>query len=206
MSEASGLTLADLTIREMVNRDLADVLVIERNVHVSPWSRLSFEESLTRSEESSTQGKESSTQPKESSTRGKESSTRGRESAAPYYCRVIEHNNTILGYYVVSTVVDELHVLNVVVAKQVQGSGLGHVLMKDIEQLAENQGLRKVFLEVRASNEPAKGLYRKWQFQQIAVRKGYYSANVIGKSAGAKESAPSTQEMREDALVFVREL
>jgi len=152
------ISLEDLSLRDMRSDDLASVLVIERNAQVSPWSRLSFEESLTKN----------------------------------YVCRVLMCNEKIAAFHVVSTVADELHILNVVVATHLQGIGLGHVLMRDIEQIAQSEKVKKIFLEVRASNQAAQGLYLKWQFKQIALRKGYY------------RSSEAKLDQREDALVFAR--
>jgi len=39
---------SELAMRDMRPADLADVLVIERNAQISPWARVSFEESLAR--------------------------------------------------------------------------------------------------------------------------------------------------------------
>ena len=39
----------------------------------------------------------------------------------------------------------------------------------------KNQDLNKVLLEVRESNLPAKNLYIKHGFEQISIRKKYYS-------------------------------
>jgi len=139
----------------MASADLADVLSIERNAQVSPWSRLSFEESLTKE----------------------------------HVCRVVTHNNKVLAFHVVCAVVDELHILNVAVASHLQGIGLGHVLMQDIIETAESASAKKVFL-----NLAAQSLYAKWQFEQIALRKGYY------------RSSQGIADQREDALVFARNL
>ena len=106
-------------------------------------------------------------------------------------CRVILHEESVLAFHICSSVVDELHILNLAVSKSVQGIGLGHMLMQDILSSADQAGLSKVFLEVRASNEVAARLYAKWQFQQIAVRQKYYR---------------TPDKHREDALVFVRKL
>ncbi len=158
--EIANITADNLTLRNMASADLADVLSIERNAQVSPWSRLSFEESLTKE----------------------------------HVCRVVTHNNKVLAFHVVCAVVDELHILNVAVASHLQGIGLGHVLMQDIIETAESASAKKVFLEVRASNLAAQSLYAKWQFEQIALRKGYY------------RSSQGIADQREDALVFARNL
>lgn len=145
-------------MRDMRSDDLATVLQIERGAQISPWSRLSFEESLTRK----------------------------------HACRVLVNRKEVIGYHVVCAVADELHVLNIVVAIQYQGQGLSHGLLGDIIEIAERLNLKKIFLEVRASNLTAQSLYAKWQFSQIAQRKAYYAAT------------PATDGKREDALIFMR--
>ncbi|MBR5279619.1 MAG: GNAT family N-acetyltransferase, partial [Clostridia bacterium] len=53
--------------------------------------------------------------------------------------------------------------------------GIGEqVLARILERLGEN-GVEKIFLEVRASNVAARALYSKMGFVVIGKRKGYYS-------------------------------
>ncbi len=108
-------------------------------------------------------------------------------------CRVVHNGLELVAYHVISLVVDELHILNVVCAPKVQGLGLGHLLMQDIFDLALHKSVKKLFLEVRANNTVAQNLYRKWGFEQVAIRKAYYRPQKSG-------------EPREDALVFMRQL
>ncbi len=145
-----------LVLRDMRSADLNQVVQIEFNAQLSPWGRISFEESLTRQ----------------------------------HTCRVLLLGEKVVAYHVVCAIADELHVLNVVAALQLQGLGLGHRLMQDIVEITEAQRLAKIFLEVRASNHVAQNLYAQWQFNQIAIRKQYYRPNKDG--------------LREDALIFVR--
>lgn len=153
-----------LLARDMQVSDLSEVLVIERAAQASPWGRISFEESLARQ----------------------------------HICRVLvdlnapERTQSLCAFHVVCPVADELHILNLVVAKPYQGQGMGHRLMHDILECANSVSeVKKIFLEVRASNEAAQNLYRQWQFQQIAVRKNYYRA---------------PDQTREDALIYVKQL
>ena len=46
--QQSALSKSELVMRDMLTEDLSSVLLIERNAQVSPWARLSFEESLNR--------------------------------------------------------------------------------------------------------------------------------------------------------------
>ncbi len=155
-----------LVARDMSSDDLTQVMTIENNAQASPWGRLSFEESLTKS----------------------------------HFCRVLEvaweheqgQQSQIVAYHVVCPILDELHILNVVAAPQYQGIGLGHRLMHDILEIAEHHQTRRIFLEVRASNEKAQSLYLKWQFKQMGLRKAYYRRTLSNTS-------------REDALIFMRD-
>jgi ribosomal-protein-alanine N-acetyltransferase len=159
----------------MLSSDLTSVLQIERNVQIAPWSRLSFEESLTRQEET-LHGLHPYSAEKPKST-----------EHVLHRCQVICGPETVLGFHISSLILDEFHILNLAVAPQYQGLGLGHFLLKDILELAQSFGAKKLFLEVRASNEKARSLYEKWQFRQIGIRKSYYRN-------GGNE--------REDALIF----
>lgn len=174
---------SSLMVRDMESQDLAQVLTIERNVHISPWSRLSFEESLTM--------QESSTNNQEPSAKNQEPSAKNKK----YICRIIESDDDIIGYFVVCPIADELHILNIVIAPQYQGLGIGHFLMEKVVRLSIDNQSPKIFLEVRASNEIAQSLYLKWQFEQISIRKRYYS---IPNSKNTNE--------REDAFIFMRHL
>ncbi len=178
----------------MHSKDLAQVLQIERNTQAAPWSRLAFEESLTRSEESSTRDKESSTLDRESSTQDRENAKAAGE--ARYFCAVLTDNEDsfeqrVVAFYVVSLVLDELHILNLAVEPGHQGKGFGHDVMQELFDLAAAQNLEKLLLEVRASNDTAQSLYDKWGFEQIGLRKNYYRTQDKG---------------REDALVLMRQL
>lgn len=153
-----------LFARDMTDKDLTQVLQIEQNAQASPWGRLSFEESLTRCQDSKNNA-----------------------------CRVLLVDNDIVAYHIVSSVLDELHILNVVVMPNLQGIGLGHRLLQDIIDFAMNKSLKKIFLEVRVSNVVAQSLYTKWQFKHIGMRKKYY-----------RNLDPN--EPKEDAMIYVREL
>ncbi|MBH9968870.1 ribosomal protein S18-alanine N-acetyltransferase [Bacillus sp. V3] len=90
---------------------------------------------------------------------------------------VVEDGECIAGYCGVWLVVDEAHITNVAVLPDYRGKGLGEALMKRIMEIAKQVGARVMTLEVRVSNEAAKGLYRKMGFQDGGIRKRYYSDN-----------------------------
>ena len=155
-----------LLARDMCGSDLTSVLSIESRSQASPWGRLSFEESLT----------------KEHFCRVLEVDDQDRES--------VDSKALIVGYHIVCPIVDELHILNVVASPEYRGVGLGHRLMQDVFEIAMQHSCKRIFLEVRASNEIAQSLYLKWKFKQIGLRKQYYRPS-------------SVEALREDALVFM---
>ena len=170
----------------MLSEDLSNVLTIERNAHISPWSRLSFEESITKQESSTNE--ESSTD-KEPSTDEKSLTSNNK-----YLCRILAFDEQVVGYFIICPVADEMHILNIVTSLHFQGQGVGHLLMEEIIRLAQEGQRPKIFLEVRASNLVAQNLYIKWQFEQISIRKRYYTL------------PNSESNEKEDALIFMRYL
>jgi ribosomal-protein-alanine N-acetyltransferase len=64
---------------------------------------------------------------------------------------------------------------NIVVAATARRRGIGQRLLGElIEQVRSTQG-SEISLEVRHSNHDARALYRKAGFQEVGLRKGYYS-------------------------------
>lgn len=80
----------------------------------------------------------------------------------------------IVAYACGSISFDEGEILRVAVLPEYRRQGLGEKVLGGILQKLEERGVEKVFLEVRASNEPAKALYGKMGFTTIGIRKGYY--------------------------------
>jgi len=72
--------------------------------------------------------------------------------------------------------VGEAHVLNVCIAPDRQGHGLGRALMTHLLERARALGAELVFLEVRPSNRPAIELYESMGFNAIGLRRNYYPA------------------------------
>jgi [ribosomal protein S18]-alanine N-acetyltransferase len=89
---------------------------------------------------------------------------------------VLEQSQQIFGYVVMMLVLDEAHLLNISIAKSVQGQGYGGALLSFIMQKAREYGALNMFLEVRLSNKAAIGLYEKKGFNEMAIRPRYYPA------------------------------
>lgn len=90
------------------------------------------------------------------------------------YPFVVKEENEIIGYYIFWQLFDEINIVKLSVSKKYQGRGIGNILMEDIFNRVKILGLKKIFLEVRASNDKAINLYKKHGFISKNVRKNYY--------------------------------
>ncbi len=114
---------------------------------------------------------------------------------AGYWGRVLcevggEHGGRVVAACVAMDGVDEVHLLNIAVARAWQGKGLALQLLQALYERCRLQRAESLWLEVRPSNVRARALYLREGFVDIGVRKNYYPA----------------EEGREDALVMRREI
>jgi ribosomal-protein-alanine N-acetyltransferase len=94
---------------------------------------------------------------------------------AGYSVWVLRDEELLLTAYAVMTLaVDEAHLLNLSVARRHQRGGLGWRTLEWMAEVARGHGARTMLLEVRPSNTSAMRMYRRYGFEQIGVRRGYY--------------------------------
>lgn len=82
----------------------------------------------------------------------------------------------IIAYAFVMIVLDEATILNITVAPNAQGKGVGKRLLEWIKCQLMTKHISTIFLEVRESNVNALCLYHSSSFNEIDVRKNYYPA------------------------------
>lgn len=88
---------------------------------------------------------------------------------------VILADTQALGFVVFSRVLDEACIHNIAVHPSRQGGGMGRLLLGAALQQSLGEGATRCYLEVRASNGAARGLYEKFGFQLDGLRKKYYT-------------------------------
>jgi len=93
-----------------------------------------------------------------------------------YSACVLLHNEEIIGYSLMMMVLDEAHLLNLSIAKNYQRQGLGRYLLEHMVDIAKNNQMVNMFLEVRQSNISAIALYENMGFNEMGIRRGYYPA------------------------------
>lgn len=169
---AASATAARLVWRALTPEDIGSVVEVEKTAHAHPWKARHFEDSI----------------------------------AAGYWCQLlalrkapgvdppgwVHHPSTcdghwLLGYLVAMPGVEEAHLLNLTVAPAHRRCGWGRWMMNALHHWARAQQARCLWLEVRASNRAARGLYEQLGWQVVGVRRGYY---------------PDTAQAREDAVVM----
>jgi ribosomal-protein-alanine N-acetyltransferase len=105
------------------------------------------------------------------------------------YCAVVELDNKVVGYSIISFVVGEAELLNLCIDPALQGKGLANELLTHLLEYAANKDNHEMFLEVRVSNAAAIHLYDKIGFNEIGRRKNYYPT-VGGKEDAILMAAP----------------
>jgi [ribosomal protein S18]-alanine N-acetyltransferase len=83
----------------------------------------------------------------------------------------------IAGFLGMWMMVDEAHIINVAVREKCRGQGIGELLIISGIDLANRLNANVVTLEVRTSNLVAQNLYTKYGFNNVGVRKKYYTDN-----------------------------
>jgi ribosomal-protein-alanine N-acetyltransferase len=83
-------------------------------------------------------------------------------------------NGVVLGYAGLSVVAGEGYINNLAVRQEYRKQGVASALLDVFLRFAQAQNLEFLTLEVRLSNQAAKGLYMKHGFAQVGRRKDYY--------------------------------
>ena len=96
-------------------------------------------------------------------------------------------DDTVVGYIGSQTCGDETDMMNVAVHPDHRRRGIAESLIDCLILELKNRGSHCLSLEVRASNDPAIGLYEKLGFRQVGRRPNYY------------------RNPREDALILRKE-
>jgi ribosomal-protein-alanine N-acetyltransferase len=88
---------------------------------------------------------------------------------------VIKNKEDIIGYLIYRKIGEESELLRIGIKKDYQKQGFGTYLIKEFLERQKREGVKKVFLEVDFFNKPAYKLYRNVGFNELYLRKRYYS-------------------------------
>ncbi|PRB16027.1 ribosomal protein S18-alanine N-acetyltransferase [Microbacterium sp. MYb62] len=133
------------------------------------------------------------------------SETMAAELASPHGRYLVdEHDDAVVGYGGVRALQGsaDADIQTIAFLAEHRGQGRGRALLRALLAAAAARGAREVFLEVRADNPSAEGLYLAEGFEEIARRPHYYQPDGVDAIVMRLElrrhpaSAPTAEEAK----------
>jgi ribosomal-protein-alanine N-acetyltransferase len=94
-----------------------------------------------------------------------------------FYAVAKQNKALCVGYGGIWIIMDELHITTLAVDPAERGKGTGEMLLVYLMHRGRERRAERATLEVRQSNKAAIHLYHKYGFEDVGLRKGYYSDN-----------------------------
>ncbi|MGA7192542.1 MAG: ribosomal protein S18-alanine N-acetyltransferase [Anaerolineales bacterium] len=93
-------------------------------------------------------------------------------------CFVAEtEDRKVIGMVISWVILDELHIATIAVHPDFRRQGIGELILTKALQDGREAGTQHALLEVRAGNDAAQSLYRKFGFKAVGKRAKYYKDN-----------------------------
>jgi len=92
-------------------------------------------------------------------------------------CWAAELDDLLVGMLVLWMIVDEAHIATVATHPDHRRQGIASQLLLEALRSAHTEGARSALLEVRAGNQAAQEMYRKFGFEVVGRRERYYKDN-----------------------------
>ncbi len=110
---------------------------------------------------------------------------------------LIKHNNQIIACITVSIVMSDAEIIQLWVRDSFQRQGIAtKMLQQTINLLKHKYFINHIYLEVMINNTGAISLYKKFNFQELGTRKGYY------KIAGDRVDALTMLKLIDDDFIY----
>jgi ribosomal-protein-alanine N-acetyltransferase len=101
-----------------------------------------------------------------------------------------EEDDLLAGWAGLAVAGGQGDVLTIGVRPELQGRGVGSMLLTALLDEAAVRHCGEVFLDVRADNDRARRLYERFGFTAIGVRKRYYQPSGVDAIVMVRESRP----------------
>lgn len=137
-------------LRSMRSTDIEQVFALEQIIFPTPWTLKSYEFEL------------------ENNPASRQWVVEAQQPTGDWL---------IAAYSVCWILGNEVHIANFAVAPGFRRRGLGHRLLRHVLQHSLEEGMHSATLEVRSGNRAAQALYASYGFEQVGLRKQYYSDN-----------------------------
>ena len=96
----------------------------------------------------------------------------------------------MVGYLIAMLTLDSADILNIGIDSDFKRQGYGTGLLNHLIEELKKKDIGEILLEVRAGNKSAIQFYKKQGFEEISVRKNYYTKNS------------KNQSQREDGIIM----
>ena len=93
-------------------------------------------------------------------------------------CLIVEKAGRTAGYLLAYTAADEAEIARIAVMKEFQRQGAARALLTELETVCAPDGIRRILLDVRSGNGPARKLYEKAGFKEDGIRQRFYEDPV----------------------------
>lgn len=107
----------------------------------------------------------------------KKSFTEELKNERAHYLVIANEEGIVMAFGGFWDIVGEAHINNIAVHPDFRGKGLGNIIVEALIDEAKEYKLTDMTLEVRASNETAQNLYKKYGFKIAGIRREYYLDN-----------------------------
>ncbi|MBT2732067.1 ribosomal protein S18-alanine N-acetyltransferase [Carnobacterium sp. ISL-102] len=91
---------------------------------------------------------------------------------------IVRESDKAIGFIGAWLVEEEAHITNVAVIPSCQERGVATFLITELQKISQHEGMQKINLEVRISNEKAQRLYDRLGFQKEKIKKDYYTGDL----------------------------
>ncbi len=81
----------------------------------------------------------------------------------------------VVGFAGLRVILKEAHLVSIATRDEYRGQGIGESLLISVIELAAKLDASTITLEARVSNKVAQALYKKYGFQEVGIRRAYYS-------------------------------
>ena len=97
-------------------------------------------------------------------------------------CYCLKLNGQTIGYLIALLARDTADILNIGIDPDFKRQGHGTALINHFIKELRKRNIREILLEVRAGNKSAIQFYKRQGFEEISVRKNYYTKNSKNQS------------------------
>ena len=105
-------------------------------------------------------------------------------------CYCLSLNGKMIGYLITMLAGDTADILNIGIDSDFKRQGHGTALLNHLIEELRKRNIGEILLEVRAGNKSAIQFYKRQGFEEISVRKNYYTTNS------------KNQSQREDGIIM----